>query len=76
MTFLFQDGYIVYQAIFDAIYNLYAVNLITLWLMSWCYVFVLDRVRTLTTHRRARLDEANTLHQFLRDIDDEEAWIK
>ena len=34
------------------------------------------RVRTLTAHRRARLDEANTLHQFFRDIDDEEAWIK
>ena len=31
---------------------------------------------TLTTHRKARLDEANTLHQFFRDIDDEEAWIK
>ena len=35
-----------------------------------------ERIRTLTTHRRARLDEANTLHQFFRDIDDEEAWIK
>ena len=27
-------------------------------------------------HRRNRLSEANTMHQFLRDIDDEEAWIK
>jgi spectrin alpha len=35
-----------------------------------------ERVRTLTSHRKQRLDEANTLHQFLRDIDDEEAWIK
>ena len=35
-----------------------------------------ERVKTLTAHRRARLDEANTLHQFFRDIDDEEAWIK
>ncbi|CAH1785763.1 unnamed protein product [Owenia fusiformis] len=26
--------------------------------------------------RRLRLDEANTLHQFFRDIDDEESWIK
>ena len=35
-----------------------------------------ERVTTLAAHRRARLDEANTLHQFFRDIDDEEAWIK
>jgi spectrin alpha len=35
-----------------------------------------ERVRTLAAHRRTRLDEANTLHQFFRDIDDEEAWIK
>ena len=34
------------------------------------------RVRTLAAHRRARLNEAQTLHQFFRDIDDEEAWIK
>ena len=26
--------------------------------------------------RRNKLNEANTLHQFFRDIDDEEAWIK
>jgi len=35
-----------------------------------------ERVQTLTSHRRQRLDEANTLHQFFRDIHDEEAWIK
>ena len=35
-----------------------------------------ERVQNLTSHRKQRLDEANTLHQFLRDIDDEEAWIK
>ncbi|CAH0405710.1 unnamed protein product [Chilo suppressalis] len=35
-----------------------------------------DRVRSLAAHRRARLDEANTLHQFFRDIADEESWIK
>ncbi|KAI0240930.1 Spectrin alpha chain [Lamellibrachia satsuma] len=35
-----------------------------------------DRVKTLGTHRGARLNEANTLYQFFRDIDDEEAWIK
>ena len=35
-----------------------------------------DRVRTLAAHRRTRLNEANTLHQFFRDVDDEESWIK
>ena len=35
-----------------------------------------ERVTNLTSHRRQRLDEANTLHQFFRDIHDEEAWIK
>ncbi|XP_053601908.1 spectrin alpha chain isoform X2 [Plodia interpunctella] len=35
-----------------------------------------ERVRNLATHRRARLHEANTLHQFFRDIADEESWIK
>jgi len=35
-----------------------------------------NRVKTLAAHRRARLNEAQTLHQFFRDIDDEEAWIK
>ncbi|XP_048482065.1 spectrin alpha chain isoform X4 [Plutella xylostella] len=35
-----------------------------------------ERVRNLAAHRRARLDEANTLHQFFRDIADEESWIK
>lgn len=35
-----------------------------------------NRVKTLAGHRRARLHEANTLHQFFRDIADEESWIK
>ena len=34
------------------------------------------RVKLLSAHRRERLTEADTLHQFFRDIDDEEAWIK
>ena len=34
------------------------------------------RIKELAIHRRNRLNEANTMHQFLRDIDDEEAWIK
>ncbi|XP_075989691.1 alpha spectrin isoform X2 [Anticarsia gemmatalis] len=35
-----------------------------------------ERVRNLAAHRRQRLHEANTLHQFFRDIADEESWIK
>ncbi|KAL8606296.1 hypothetical protein ACOMHN_024191 [Nucella lapillus] len=35
-----------------------------------------EKIRELAVHRRNRLSEANTMHQFLRDIDDEEAWIK
>lgn len=35
-----------------------------------------DRVKNLAAHRRDRLNEANTLHQFFRDIADEESWIK
>ncbi|XP_026324056.1 spectrin alpha chain isoform X2 [Hyposmocoma kahamanoa] len=36
----------------------------------------IERVRNLAAHRRAKLAEANTLHQFFRDIADEESWIK
>ncbi|KAH0952782.1 hypothetical protein HN011_011760 [Eciton burchellii] len=35
-----------------------------------------ERIRNLAAHRQARLNEANTLHQFFRDIADEESWIK
>ncbi|EEB17271.1 Spectrin alpha chain, putative [Pediculus humanus corporis] len=35
-----------------------------------------ERVHNLAAHRQARLNEANTLHQFFRDIADEESWIK
>lgn len=35
-----------------------------------------ERVKNLASHRQARLNEANTLHQFFRDIADEESWIK
>ena len=34
------------------------------------------RVKNLAQHRRSRLAEALTLHQFFRDIADEESWIK
>ncbi|KAF4520896.1 hypothetical protein B566_EDAN010311 [Ephemera danica] len=35
-----------------------------------------ERIQNLAAHRQARLNEANTLHQFFRDIADEESWIK
>lgn len=35
-----------------------------------------DNVKNLTAGRRQRLSEANTLFQFFRDLDDEEAWIR
>jgi len=35
-----------------------------------------EKIKEFAVHRRNRLSEANTMHQFLRDIDDEEAWIK
>lgn len=35
-----------------------------------------DKIKELAIIRRSRLNEANIMHQFLRDIDDEEAWIK
>ncbi|XP_076436788.1 spectrin alpha chain-like isoform X4 [Babylonia areolata] len=35
-----------------------------------------EKIKELSIHRRNRLNEANTMYQFLRDIDDEEAWIK
>ncbi|XP_052834596.1 spectrin alpha chain isoform X3 [Octopus bimaculoides] len=35
-----------------------------------------ERIKELAEQRRLRLSESNTRHQFMRDIDDEEAWIK
>jgi len=35
-----------------------------------------ERIKNLAAHRQARLNEAMTLHQFFRDIADEESWIK
>lgn len=35
-----------------------------------------ERICNLAAHRQARLNEAMTLHQFFRDIADEESWIK
>lgn len=35
-----------------------------------------ERVKTLSTYRRDRLGEGNTLHCFFRDIADQESWIR
>ncbi|ODM90488.1 Spectrin alpha chain [Orchesella cincta] len=35
-----------------------------------------ERVKNLAAHRQSRLNEAFTLHQFFRDIADQESWIK
>ena len=35
-----------------------------------------ERVKTLSAYRRNRLDEANTLYGFFRDISDQESWIR
>jgi spectrin alpha len=35
-----------------------------------------ERVKAAVAERRARLNDANSLFQFFRDLDDEEAWIK
>ena len=40
--------------------------------------FVLSyfRVKDMAADRHKKLDESNALHQFYRDLDDEESWIK
>jgi len=35
-----------------------------------------ERIKNLADYRKQRLDEANTIQQFFRDIADEESWIK
>jgi spectrin alpha len=40
------------------------------------FIYSYDSVCDRAADRRSKLDEANNLHQFFRDIDDEEAWIK
>ncbi|CAE1318322.1 SPTA [Acanthosepion pharaonis] len=35
-----------------------------------------EKIKELASQRRLRLNDSNTRHQFMRDIDDEEAWIK
>ena len=58
-------------------------------MLSFCLLFVnqnnkrkIDheesfiRVKTMAADRHNKLDESNSLHQFFRDVDDEESWIK
>lgn len=35
-----------------------------------------DKVKDMAADRHKKLDESNALHQFYRDVDDEESWIK
>jgi len=35
-----------------------------------------ERIKSLAQYRRQRLNEADTMHKFFRDIADEESWIK
>lgn len=34
------------------------------------------KIKSMGAGRRAKLDESHRLHQFFRDLDDEESWIK
>lgn len=35
-----------------------------------------QKIKSMATARRAKLNESHRLHQFFRDMDDEESWIK
>lgn len=35
-----------------------------------------QRIKGMASARRAKLNESHRLHQFFRDMDDEESWIK
>lgn len=39
-------------------------------------IFSKFRVKDMASDRHKKLDESNALHQFYRDVDDEESWIK
>lgn len=34
------------------------------------------KIKSMAAGRRAKLNESHRLHQFFRDLDDEESWIK
>lgn len=35
-----------------------------------------QKIKNMATTRRANLNESHRLHQFFRDLDDEESWLK
>lgn len=35
-----------------------------------------QRIKGMASARRSKLNESHRLHQFFRDLDDEESWIK
>lgn len=35
-----------------------------------------SKIKSMAAGRRAKLNESHRLHQFFRDLDDEESWIK
>lgn len=35
-----------------------------------------QKIKSMAASRRAKLNESHRLHQFFRDMDDEESWIK
>lgn len=35
-----------------------------------------QKIKNMAASRRAKLSESHRLHQFFRDMDDEESWIK
>jgi hypothetical protein len=35
-----------------------------------------QKIKSMAASRRAKLSESHRLHQFFRDMDDEESWIK
>ena len=39
-------------------------------------MIIFCRVKDMAEDRHKKLDESNALHQFYRDLDDEESWIK
>ena len=59
---------------------MYCFNLsfisILFYFISSTDVFFLLRVKDMAADRHKKLDESNALHQFYRDVDDEESWIK
>lgn len=64
--------------IFSSVLNKYYWNIVSIlfYFISSIDVFFLLRVKDMAADRHKKLDESNALHQFYRDVDDEESWIK